>query len=113
VKHHPALDHEQIKPFMAVLRQDDCPAVRAVEFLILTATRTGDIRYATWREINLTKQLWTIPKERLKTGHHDDREDHEVPLSAPAMAILLAIKGDRSPDPHAYVFLGRHGCVLS
>jgi integrase len=112
VKHHPALDYEQIKPFMAALRDDDCSAARAVEFLILTATRTGDVRFLRWREIKLDKQLWTIPKERLKTGHHDDRENHDVPLSEPAMAILLAIKGDRPPDPDAYVFLGRHGRVL-
>jgi integrase len=57
VKHHPALDYEQIKPFMAALRQDHCPAARALEFLILTATRTGDVRFLRWREINLTKRL--------------------------------------------------------
>jgi len=97
---------------MAALRQDDCPATRALEFLILTATRTGDVRFLRWCEINLTKRPWTIPKERLETGHHDDREDHDVPLSAPAMAMLLATKGDRTPDPDAYVFLGGHGRLL-
>jgi integrase len=68
VTHHPALDYEQIKPFMAALRDDDCMAARALEFLILTATRSGDVRFMTCGEINLDKQLWTIPKTRLKTG---------------------------------------------
>jgi integrase len=102
VKHHPALDYEQIRPFMAALRDDDCMAARALEFLILTATRSGDVRFMTWSEINLDKQLWTIPKARLKTQNQEDREDHEVPLSEPAMRILLAIQSNRAPDDYVF-----------
>jgi integrase len=56
------------------------------EFLIRTAARTGEVLGATWSEIDFESRLWTIPGRRRKGG-----KDHRVPLSAPALAIPLAI----------------------
>ena len=58
-------------------------APRALEFLILTACRTGEVIEAHWREIDLDKKVWTIPAERMKAGR-----EHRVPLSAPVLTIL-------------------------
>ena len=69
----------------------------AITFLILTAVRSGDVRGATWDEIDLEAREWRIPGERTKTG-----QPHRVPLSGPAVAILRAM------EPHR----GRSGLVF-
>lgn len=86
VEHHPALPLEQLHGFVADLRQRDGIAARALEFLILTATRSGEVRGATWKEIDLSAALWTIPADRMKAG-----KEHRVPLSPRAIAILKAL----------------------
>ena len=74
---------------MAALRQlDGLPATRlAFEFLILTAARSGEVRGATWDEINLSAATWTVPGRRMKS-----RDPHVVPLSKRALEILQAAK---------------------
>jgi integrase len=57
----------------------------ALAFAILTAARSGEIRYATWSEIDLENRLWTVPAARMKTG-----KAHRVPLSQTALAVLTA-----------------------
>jgi integrase len=67
----------------------------------LTAARTGETRLAKWREVDLAAREWTIPEERMKAG-----EEHTVPLSDAAFAILMA--GLVScPTDH-----GRSGCAV-
>jgi hypothetical protein len=63
--------------FMEALRKQQGIAARVLEFTILTACRTGETRGATWNEVDLPNETWTIPAERMKKG---DRE-HQVPLS--------------------------------
>jgi integrase len=76
-----------------------------LEFLILTAARSGEVRLATWGEIDLDAKLWTIPAERMKAGRH-----HAVPLSDPAVKLLKALpRFDGSP----YVFPAARGGALS
>ena len=72
----------------------------ALEFAILTATRTSETLGAKWSEINLEKKLWTIPKERMKSG-----EEHDVPLSSRALEILAVAAEIRTGE---YVFPGRN-----
>jgi integrase len=57
----------------------------ALEFLILTASRTTEVLEAHWNEINLDKKLWVIPADRMKASR-----DHEVPLTERMIGILQA-----------------------
>jgi integrase len=100
VEHHAALPYADVPSFMIKLRQQEGVAARALEFLILTAARTGEVLGARWSEINLGEKLWTISAERMKAG-----KEHRVPLSPRAAEILEAIR----PAPHepdAFAFPG-------
>jgi hypothetical protein len=65
VEHHAALPYVDIPAFMVELRQQEGMGARALEFLILTAARTGEVMGARWPEINLREKLWTVPAERM------------------------------------------------
>jgi integrase len=99
VQHHPALPYAEAPAFMAKLRAQEGIAARALEFLILTATRTGEVIGARWDEFDLEAGSWTIPAERMKAG-----KEHEVPLSARALEIVQGLAKMR---PGSYVFPGR------
>lgn len=98
VEHHPALPYSEIGAFMGTLRQQDGISAVALEFLILTATRTSETIGARWDEIDTDHAIWTIPAARIKAG-----KEHRVPLSAPAMAILKRLNKFRQGD---FVFPG-------
>jgi hypothetical protein len=68
VEHHAALDWREMPPFMAKLRERDSFGARALEFAILTAARSGEVRGARWSEIDLGAKLWTVPGVRMKAG---------------------------------------------
>ena len=68
---------------MAALRNKDSMSARALEFAILTASRTSEVIGATWAEIDLDAKTWTVPAERMKAG-----VEHVVPLSERAVEIL-------------------------
>lgn len=97
VKNHPALPWREISAFMKLLRQREGVSPRAIEFTILTACRSGEVRGARWSEVDLDARLWTIPAERMKAGR-----EHRVPLSTGAVAVLAAL--ERSGD---IIFPGR------
>ena len=103
IEHHAALPYDRLPSFLAELRQQDGLGARAAELMILTATRTGEIRFAPWAEFDLTGQLWTIPASRMKA----DR-DHRVPLSGAALAILEALT--RSGDL-VFPSMGQHAIL--
>ena len=86
VEHHAALPYAEIGPFMAALKGMEGMGARALEFAILTAARSGEVRGATWAEIDLKAGTWTIPPERMKAG-----KEHRVPLSARAVELLEAL----------------------
>jgi integrase len=91
--HHKALAYDALPAFMADLRSRDAVASRALEFLILTAARSGEVLGAQADEIDLEKRVWTIPPERMKAGR-----EHRVPLSPRAIEILKALQAlGRSP----------------
>ncbi|MFC7538807.1 tyrosine-type recombinase/integrase [Siccirubricoccus deserti] len=68
VERHPALPWPDVGAFMADLRAQRSTSARALEFLILTAARTGEIIGARWSEIDLAAALWTVPRDRMKAG---------------------------------------------
>lgn len=105
VVHHPALPWQQIGVFMADLRKAEGMGARALEFAILNASRSGEVRGAVWPEIDLAAKLWTIPAERMKSGKR-----HRVPLSDASIRILKALpRFEGCP----YVFASPRGKVLS
>jgi integrase len=98
VKHHPALPYGELPAFMQELRARDGISARALEFTILTASRTGEVVGALWEEIDLERQTWTVPAERMKSGR-----PHRVPLARRAIAILEEMAEVRQ---HDFVFPG-------
>jgi len=101
VRHFAALPYADMAEFMTALRQQPGPSSRALEFLILTAARSGEVLGATWDEIDLEKKVWTLPAERTKA-----RREQRVPLTAAALAILAEMAAIRMSD---FVFPGQRG----
>ena len=81
--HHAALGYTEMGEFMGKLRQQAGNGARALEYAILTACRSGEVRLARWEEIDLKSRVWVIPGERMKAG-----KEHRVPLSDDAIAVL-------------------------
>ncbi|WP_338689304.1 MULTISPECIES: tyrosine-type recombinase/integrase [Bradyrhizobium] len=81
--HHAALPYSDVPAFMVDLRGREAVAARALEFVILTAARTGEALGARWDEIDFDRALWTVPPERMKMG-----KEHRVPLSARALEMV-------------------------
>jgi integrase len=99
--HHEAMSHKDVPAFMVELRKQSKIADRALELLILTATRTGEVRFAKWSEFDLEGRLWTVPGERMKAG-----KPHTVPLSDQAITLLQSL-----PRDSEYVFASRGGVI--
>jgi integrase len=85
--HHAAMPYEQLPAFISELRRREAVAARALEFLILTAARSGEVLGARWDEIDMEAKVWTVPASRMKAGR-----EHRVPLSTPALTVLEAVK---------------------
>jgi integrase len=100
VEHHAALPYAEMGHFVASLREQAGVAAQALEFLILTATRTGGVIGARWDEFNLADKLWIVPGARMKAG-----KEHRVPLSGRALAVIEEMKAQRVND-HEFVFPG-------
>ncbi len=96
VKHHEALPYAELPQFMQELRKQSGSPARALEFLILTAARTGEVLSARPSEINPQEKTWTVPAERMKGGL-----EHVVPLAT--RALELTERGSEQ-----YVFPGHH-----
>jgi integrase len=115
-QHHPALALGDVARWWEALAKREGMAARALEFLTLTAARSGEIRGLTWDEIDLgtpatsatsatLKPIWTVPASRMKNG-----KPHRVPLTPEAVALLEALpRLDGSP----YVFFAPRGGMLS
>jgi integrase len=89
VEHHAALDWREVGAFMAALREREGMAARMLEFAILTAARSGEVRGATWAEFDLPGAVWTIPAVRMKA-----KKEHRIPLSDAAVKVLEALPRD-------------------
>jgi integrase len=86
--HHAAVPYGDLPEFIAKLRATESIHALALEFLILTAGRSGEVLGATWDEIDIDAQVWVIPASCMKAGR-----EHRVPLSARATAILDRMAG--------------------
>ena len=86
VKHQPAIPYPMIGDFMAKLRTNDSMSAKAIEFLILTAVRSGSVREADWSEIDFEKKLWIIP-----AAHTKAKREHRVPLQPQAIQLLKSL----------------------
>lgn len=105
VEHHRAVAVDDMPHFMSELRQREGISARALEFAILTAARSGEVRGATWSEIDQQTGVWTVPAERMKAG-----KMHRVPLSKPALALLQKLPRLHGSD---LLFPGSKGQPLS
>lgn len=104
VRHHAAMPYADVSAFMAELRARESVSARALEFLILTAARTGEVIGARWSEI--AGEVWTIPADRMKGG-----AAHRVPLPPRALEILATIPRESGSE---FIFMGgRAGRPLS
>jgi integrase len=106
--HHKALPYTEMQPFMVRLREREAVAAAMLEFLILTAARSGEILNARWSEISLDRGVWTVPALRMKAGR-----EHRVPLSSDALNVLERVKPLAGQDDDPLVFPGRAGKPLS
>lgn len=102
-KHHASLPFLKVSAFMDELGKRNGSAERALEFAILTATRTNEVLGARWQEVDFDKKIWTIPAARMK-----GRRLHRVPLSAYAIALLKDLPQMKG-NSHIFVGLGKNG----
>ncbi|QMV73227.1 tyrosine-type recombinase/integrase [Comamonas piscis] len=105
VEHHRAIPVDDMPTFMQDLRTRAGIAAKALEFLIYTAARSGEVRGALWSEIDLNKAIWTIPASRMKAG-----VEHRVPLSQVALKLLADMPRIEGSN---LIFPGTKGQVLS
>ncbi len=103
--HHPALPWRDLPGFVLRLREREAVAARALEFIILTAARSGEVRGMTWDEVDASQAVWVVPAERMKAT-----KEHRVPLSRSALAVL---KMAGEPQPGAFVFPNDKGRAMS
>ena len=104
VRHHPALPYSEAPQFVSLLSNAAGTAAAMLRFLILTGCRTNEVVEARWSEIDRLSSSWRIPGERMKMN-----QDHVVPLSDPALAILEKMRSGRQgelifPNPDGGVF---------
>lgn len=113
-RHHPAVPHEQIADFVAALRakQDASMAALMLEWITLTASRTGEARFAVWGEIDLTRRVWSIPAGRMKM-----RRDHVVPITGRMVEVLTEARrrhpAGADAAPSDFVFVSERGKPLT
>lgn len=103
MEHFKALAVGDMAEFMKQLRALDYMGAKALQFSILTAARSGEMRLATWEEIDFRAKVWTIPAERMKGGRV-----HKVPLCASAVKLLKSIPRDSD-----YIFHNTKGGRIS
>jgi integrase len=97
-EHRPALPFPELPAFISALRERQEDAAKALEFVILTAARTGEALRAQWDEIDFANKIWSVPLSRMKA-----RKPHRVPLSKPALDVLEHMQQWRTND---FVFPG-------
>jgi integrase len=105
------MPYASVSAFVARLRASEGISARALEFLILTAGRSGEVMRARWTEFDLKAKVWIVPAERMKAGR-----EHRVPLSARAIQIVSAMNDHRPKDDFGlgFVFPGaKRGASLS
>jgi integrase len=108
IEHHAALPVDAVAPFLVTLRSTQGMGALALEFLVLTAARSGEVRGATWAEIDRHAKVWTIPADRMKAG-----KEHRVPLSDAALTVLDRAAALPRVGETDLVFVAPRGAMLS
>ena len=109
VKSFAAMPYKDVPAFMVRLdRGGETLGRLALQFLILTAARSGEVRGAVWGEIDEEQMLWTIPANRMKLD-----QEHQVPLTEAALSILRQAKAHSLLRPDDLVFPGHRRRPLS
>ena len=98
IKHHAAIPYQQINKFVMALRTEKGSAPLALELMLLTAARTGELVAARWAEIDFAESVWIVPASRMKAG-----KEHRIPLSKRAVEILQVMKAAAQNE---YIFPG-------
>jgi len=98
VEHHPAIPYGKINEFVTDLRKEGGTAPFALELMLLTATRTGEVVAAKWDEVDFNDQAWTVPAARMKSG-----KEHRIPLSTRSVEILQIMKATKQNE---FIFPG-------
>jgi integrase len=98
-RHHLAMPYEDVAVFISNLRQQQGVAPLALEFLVLTAARTGEVLGLRWPEIDFSRAVWTVPAARIKAGR-----EHRVPLSGRVIAILRGLADSKQGE---FAFAGQ------
>jgi integrase len=96
--HHAAMPYAEMPAYVKRLQSAEAMAARGLEFLILTASRSGEVLGAKWSEFDLEKNVWTVPAERMKAG-----KEHRVPLPPRALTIIKDLHETKVND---FVFPG-------
>jgi len=104
---HKALPYQELPAFMSRLQDKQTMGALALRLAILCASRSGEVREATWDEFDLDRAVWTIPAERMKA-----KKPHRVPLTAEALAVLSKASDVRRPGT-TLVFPGTKDTALS
>ena len=102
-KHHSALPYSELPNFIASLKNMDSVSALALEFVILNASRTGEVIGA--KKVELVNDLWTVPASRMKGGR-----SHQVPLGKRSLELLEI---SASQDPESEYFFSKNGKPLS
>jgi integrase len=107
VVHHPALDLNDVQGFISAVRTSHGVGARALEFVMLTACRSGEVRGAQWSEFDLEAAVWTVPEVRMKIK---GKGPHRVPLSDAAVRLIKDMPKIEGTD---FVFSSAKGGALS
>ena len=108
VEHYAAVSHAEVANAIVVIRASSATISTklALEFLILTACRSGEVRGAKWSEIDLDNNMWTVPADRTKTG-----KPHRVPLSTRGGSVLR--EAEKITDESGLVFPSARGRMMT
>jgi integrase len=93
VEHHPAMPYQRANEFVLALRANGGMTSLALEYILLTACRTGEVAAARWDEVDFVTKVWTIPAARMKAGR-----EHRVPLCTRAIEILGVLEAKAQND---------------
>lgn len=102
------MPYAEVADFVRMLRSSSARSALAFEWLILTATRSGETRQAVWAEIDEERALWTIPAKRMKM-----KRPHQIPLSRRCLEILRELRRLHPSHPHRLLFPGMRGRPMS
>jgi integrase len=110
VKHYPALPYPALPAFLARLRVKDQMSNLALEWIILSASRSNEVCQAQWKEIDLRRMVWTVPAAHLKGQDNTDGEACERPITRAMLRVLLnARPRHRKPRPDDLIFPNPRG----